>query len=72
MIELIKATGLIKTVEDVSLFYPQLIPKLIVNLPAEVIQLQDSCTLRGIYVTISPTLLNQFLGLSMPDDLSIK
>lgn len=27
--------------------------------------------LRGIYISISPTILNQLLGLSVPDDLVI-
>lgn len=75
MIELIKVAGLIKTVEDVGPFQPRLMHELIVNLPTGFNDISSAdyqkVHVRGICINISPALLNQFLGLSVTNDLVI-
>lgn len=74
VIELIKTVGLMKTVRNVGPFYPRLIQELIVNLSTD---FNDPTSANfekvlGICISISPTILNQFLGLIVPDGLVIK
>lgn len=60
---------------DISPFHPRLIWELIVNRPTEfndlsAAEFQKVCV-HGVCFTISPLLINQFLGLSVSDDLVI-
>lgn len=47
--------------------FPKLIRELIINLLAQFSQVH----VHGVFFTISPSLINQFLGLSVPNDLVI-
>uniref|UniRef100_A0A9I9E876 Putative plant transposon protein domain-containing protein n=1 Tax=Cucumis melo TaxID=3656 RepID=A0A9I9E876_CUCME len=71
MIELIQKVGLMKNSSEVSPFCPRLFQEFIVNLP---VKFNDPSAdefhkvhVRGVNFTISPSLLNHFLGASLPD-----
>lgn len=74
--ELIKTVGLMRTVEDVGSYYSRLIQELIVNLSTNFNDLSfadyQKVHVRGIFISISPIILNQFLRLTIFDDLVIQ
>ncbi|KAA0054586.1 uncharacterized protein E5676_scaffold22G00170 [Cucumis melo var. makuwa] len=63
---LIEKAGLLKTISDVCPFYPQLIREFIVNLPTDFNEPSSpnyqTVHIRGLKFTISPTVINGFLG----------
>lgn len=74
LIELIQKAGLMKIVSEVGPFYPCMIRELIVNLSAEFNDPSadkfHKAHVCGVCFTISPSLLNQFLGVSLLADFT--
>ncbi|XP_008464024.1 uncharacterized protein LOC103502008 [Cucumis melo] len=73
--DLICNASLLHTVSEVGPFYPRLIHELVVNLPSD---FNDSSAkefykvhIRGICFDVSPELLNQFLGITLPTNYAI-
>ncbi|KAA0066044.1 uncharacterized protein E5676_scaffold446G00670 [Cucumis melo var. makuwa] len=66
IMNLIEKAGLSKTISDVGPFYPQLIREFIVNLPADFNDPSSpnyqTVHIKGFKFTISPTVINGFLG----------
>ncbi|KAA0035566.1 uncharacterized protein E5676_scaffold455G001960 [Cucumis melo var. makuwa] len=74
IVNLIEKAGLSKTISDVGPFYPQLIKEFIVNLPAD---FNDPSSpdyqivhISGFKFTISPTVINGFLGNTVLNNFS--
>uniref|UniRef100_A0A9I9ECN8 Putative plant transposon protein domain-containing protein n=1 Tax=Cucumis melo TaxID=3656 RepID=A0A9I9ECN8_CUCME len=66
IMNLIEKAGLSKTISDVGPFYPQLIREFVVNLPTDFNDPSSpnyqTIHIRGFKSTISPTVINGFLG----------